>query len=231
MPFLRATRRQADERLLWSRDIRFVHRLAARLSEAHVLELDSGTVLIASAERLTDAAAAEVAASSGAAHPPEYGLVPVDATLPEGDRYLIAMSSAVQVSGLAERILRNYDLSPLDSALVVSSSGCNLVPIEIAGEFQRRGVRVVSMATVSPASVATAQPARGVWVTITSSGPTETALPPETAPSSGTGMVTVPPASTAAATSAAGMAAIAAATTGVSRPNRRPSARKFGLTT
>lgn len=49
------------------------------------------------------------------------------------------------VSGLAERILRNFDLAPTDSALVVSSSGCNLVPIEIAEEFQRRGVRVVAI--------------------------------------------------------------------------------------
>ncbi len=49
------------------------------------------------------------------------------------------------VSGLAERILRNFDLSPQDSALVVSSSGCNLVPIEMAAEFQRRGVKVVSI--------------------------------------------------------------------------------------
>ena len=49
------------------------------------------------------------------------------------------------VSGLAERILRNFDLSPADSALVVSSSGCNLVPIEMAEEFQRRGVRVVAI--------------------------------------------------------------------------------------
>ena len=38
--------------------------------------------------------------------------------------------------GLAKRILRNYDLSPDDSALVASSSGCNVVPIEIAQEFQ-----------------------------------------------------------------------------------------------
>src|SRR6186713_3215058 len=36
------------------------------------------------------------------------------------------------VPGLAERILRNFALSPFDSALVISSSGCNLVPIEIA---------------------------------------------------------------------------------------------------
>src|SRR4051812_4758718 len=34
------------------------------------------------------------------------------------------------VSGLAERILRNFDLSSADSALVISSSGCNVVPIE-----------------------------------------------------------------------------------------------------
>ncbi len=49
------------------------------------------------------------------------------------------------VSGLAARILRNFDLSPQDSALVISSSGCNVVPIEMAEEFQRRGVRVVAI--------------------------------------------------------------------------------------
>lgn len=49
------------------------------------------------------------------------------------------------VSGLAERILRNFDLSPQDSALVVSSSGCNLVPIEMAACFQKRGVKVVAI--------------------------------------------------------------------------------------
>jgi uncharacterized phosphosugar-binding protein len=49
------------------------------------------------------------------------------------------------VAGLAERILRNYALSPRDSALVISSSGCNVVPIEIAEGFRRAGVRVVSI--------------------------------------------------------------------------------------
>ena len=49
------------------------------------------------------------------------------------------------VSGLAERVLRNFDLSPQDSALVISSSGCNVVPIEIAELFQRRGLRVVAI--------------------------------------------------------------------------------------
>ena len=47
------------------------------------------------------------------------------------------------VSGLAERILRNFDLSPRDSALVISSSGCNVVPIEMAEQFRARGVKIV----------------------------------------------------------------------------------------
>jgi uncharacterized phosphosugar-binding protein len=49
------------------------------------------------------------------------------------------------VSGFASRILRNFDLKAGDSALVVSSSGCNVVPVEMAEEFQRRGVRVVAL--------------------------------------------------------------------------------------
>ncbi|RCR66478.1 sugar isomerase domain-containing protein [Larkinella punicea] len=51
------------------------------------------------------------------------------------------------VSGLAERILRNYDLSEQDTALIISSSGCNVVPIEMAEEFQKRGVKVVALIT------------------------------------------------------------------------------------
>ena len=49
------------------------------------------------------------------------------------------------VSGFAARILRNFDLSPQDSALVISSGGCNVVPVEMAEEFQRRSVRVVAI--------------------------------------------------------------------------------------
>jgi len=47
------------------------------------------------------------------------------------------------VGGLAERILRNFDVSSLDAALVASSSGCNIVPMEMAESFQKRGVKVV----------------------------------------------------------------------------------------
>lgn len=47
------------------------------------------------------------------------------------------------VPGLAERILRNFDLSDKDSALVISSSGCNVVSIEMAECFQKRGIKTV----------------------------------------------------------------------------------------
>lgn len=89
------------ERLLWSRDIRFAHRLARALQHARVLELETGVVIIAPARQLSDAWAAEAART---ARNPEYGIVSVDASLPESDRYLVALSAAVQTSGIAERI-------------------------------------------------------------------------------------------------------------------------------
>jgi uncharacterized phosphosugar-binding protein len=51
------------------------------------------------------------------------------------------------VSGLADRILRNFDLREIDTALLISSSGCNVVPIEIAELFQQKKIKVVSIIT------------------------------------------------------------------------------------
>lgn len=65
------------------------------------------------------------------------------------------------VSGLAERILRNFDLKAGDSALVISSSGCNVVPVEIAEEFQRRGVKVVAIISKDHAEASTSRHPRG----------------------------------------------------------------------
>ena len=59
---------------------------------------------------------------------------------PNGQRQAMFLEN---VSGLAERILRNFEVSPRDAALVVSSGGCNLVPMEMAEGFQKRGVKVV----------------------------------------------------------------------------------------
>jgi uncharacterized phosphosugar-binding protein len=65
------------------------------------------------------------------------------------------------VSGLAERILRNFSISTQDSALVISSSGCNVVPIEIADLFQRKGVRVVSIVSLRHSERSTSRHAAG----------------------------------------------------------------------
>jgi uncharacterized phosphosugar-binding protein len=49
------------------------------------------------------------------------------------------------VPGLAERILRNFDLPATDCAMVTSSSGCNVVPVEMAKGFKARGLKVVGL--------------------------------------------------------------------------------------
>lgn len=49
------------------------------------------------------------------------------------------------VSGFATQILRNFDLKNIDTALVISSSGCNVVPIEMAEIFQKNGIKTVGI--------------------------------------------------------------------------------------
>jgi uncharacterized phosphosugar-binding protein len=53
------------------------------------------------------------------------------------------------VSGLAERILRNFSLSENDCALVVSSSGCNIVPIEMAELFQQKKIKTIALVSTA----------------------------------------------------------------------------------
>lgn len=65
------------------------------------------------------------------------------------------------VSGLAERILRNFHTSGEDSALVISSSGANVVPIEMAEGFQARGVRVVAIVSRRHSAATASRDRRG----------------------------------------------------------------------
>ena len=51
------------------------------------------------------------------------------------------------VSGQADHILRNFDLSETDIALLISSSGCNVVFIEMAEIFQQKKIKAVSIIT------------------------------------------------------------------------------------
>ena len=69
------------------------------------------------------------------------------------------------VSGLAKQILRNFALKETDTALVISSSGCNIVPIEMAEEFQRRGIKVVAIVSQKPSEPSTSKRADGKKLT------------------------------------------------------------------
>ena len=63
---------------------------------------------------------------------------------PNGQRQAMFLEN---VSGLSERILRNFILDTKDTALIISSSGTNIVPVEMAESFQARGIRVVAIIT------------------------------------------------------------------------------------
>ncbi len=69
------------------------------------------------------------------------------------------------VPGLAERILRNFDLSETDSALIISSSGCNVVPIEMAELFQKHGIKTVALVTQAHLDGSTSKRADGKKLT------------------------------------------------------------------
>ncbi|MCH1503721.1 MAG: SIS domain-containing protein [Verrucomicrobiales bacterium] len=69
------------------------------------------------------------------------------------------------VSGLAKQILRNFALKETDTALVISSSGCNIVPIEMAEEFQRRGIKVVAIVSQKHSEPSTSKRADGKKLT------------------------------------------------------------------
>jgi uncharacterized phosphosugar-binding protein len=63
---------------------------------------------------------------------------------PNGQRQAMFLEN---VSGLSERILRNFALDVKDTALIISSSGTNIVPVEMAELFQQKGIRVVALIT------------------------------------------------------------------------------------
>jgi uncharacterized phosphosugar-binding protein len=69
------------------------------------------------------------------------------------------------VSGFASRILRNFALDSIDTALIISSSGCNVVPIEMAEEFQKRKIKVVALVSQLHLDASTTRHAGGKKLT------------------------------------------------------------------
>ena len=106
MPFW--SRRPEDERLFWSRGDRFARGVADAAPGSHLVDLDAGWCVIGPAVVLDDAVVA------GLANGRPYGLVAIDPAAPAPDRYLHALTDAVQQSGIADRI--GMDQSPLVAA-------------------------------------------------------------------------------------------------------------------
>ena len=69
------------------------------------------------------------------------------------------------VPGLAERILRNFSLNENDCALVVSSSGCNIVPIEMAELFQQKKIKTVVLVSQKHLDASTSKRSDGKKLT------------------------------------------------------------------
>lgn len=90
------------------------------------------------------------------------------------------------VSGLAEQVLRNFDMTATDAALVVSSGGCNIVPIEMAEGFRKRGMKVVVIISKQHSATSTSKDPRGLKLQDFADLVLDTGAP------SGDAMVTVP---------------------------------------
>jgi uncharacterized phosphosugar-binding protein len=77
---------------------------------------------------------------------------------PNGQRQAMFLEN---VSGLAERIIRNFVLTETDTAFIISSSGTNIVPVEMAELFQARGIKVVALITADHSTAAASKRADG----------------------------------------------------------------------
>ena len=90
------------------------------------------------------------------------------------------------VSGLAERILRNFQMTKEDAALVVSSSGGNVVAVEMAEGFRRHGMRVVALVSREHSEATPTNHPRGLRVQDFADLTLDTGAPP------GDAMLTIP---------------------------------------
>jgi uncharacterized phosphosugar-binding protein len=65
-------------------------------------------------------------------------------------------------SGLAERILRNFAVATQDAALLISSSGCNTVTIEMAELFRQRQIKTVGIVSLEHCRTSTSNHPSGM---------------------------------------------------------------------
>lgn len=83
------------------------------------------------------------------------GLLPVNAMLDE--RVLLSAGSlsssvAEKQEGLAVEILGAHDIRPEDAGLIISNSGRNAAPIEMASEMKEKGIPVIAITSIQHSS-------------------------------------------------------------------------------
>ncbi len=101
--------------------------------------------------------AEDVAARAG-------GLVPVDAILEPsltGNQHVVKSEYMERIEGIAEIILNYYRLSPKDALIIVSNSGRNAAPIEMADIAQQRGIKVIAISSLEHSKGTTSRHSSG----------------------------------------------------------------------
>jgi len=101
--------------------------------------------------------AEDVAARAG-------GLAPVDAILEPsltGNQHVVKSEYMERIEGMAEIILNYYRISPKDALIIVSNSGRNAAPIEMADIAQQRGIKVIAITSLEHSKGTTSRHSSG----------------------------------------------------------------------
>ena len=92
------------------------------------------------------------------------GLAPVDAILEPsltGNQQVVKSEYLERIEGVAEVILDYYRLTPKDALIIISNSGRNAAPIEMAEGARQRGVPVIAVTSLKHSKGTTSRHSSG----------------------------------------------------------------------